>query len=261
MKGDIMPEYQNYIMQILNTRGRFGCGEEYHERHHIVPRCMGGADTEDNLIDLYAREHFIAHKLLVEENPSNKRLCYALWAMAGLQNKTESHKGMCSPEEYEYAKRVMSESRRGSKATPETKLKLSKMLMGHPVSEETKQKLSMSKMGEKNPNYGKSLSTETRRKMSKSRTGEKNHNYGKHWTDSVETVQKRAESNKKDIEQYDLYGNLVAQYHGIVEASIVTGIEKTSICKVCKGVRKTAGGYIWRYASEIEGGDAYAVRS
>ena len=50
MKGDIMPEYQNYIMQILNTRGRFGCGEEYHERHHIVPRCMGGADTEDNLI-------------------------------------------------------------------------------------------------------------------------------------------------------------------------------------------------------------------
>ena len=53
MKGDIMPEYQNYIMQILNTRGRFGCGEEYHERHHIVLRCMGGADTEDNLIDLY----------------------------------------------------------------------------------------------------------------------------------------------------------------------------------------------------------------
>lgn len=37
-----MPEYQNYIMQILNTRGCFGCGEEYHERHHIVPRCMGG---------------------------------------------------------------------------------------------------------------------------------------------------------------------------------------------------------------------------
>ena len=58
-----MSEYQNYIMQILNTRGRFGCGEEYHERHHIVPRCMGGADTEDNLIALYAREHFIEHKL------------------------------------------------------------------------------------------------------------------------------------------------------------------------------------------------------
>ena len=46
MKGDIMPEYQNYIMQILNTRGRFGCGEEYHERHHIVPWCeIEGGDA------------------------------------------------------------------------------------------------------------------------------------------------------------------------------------------------------------------------
>ena len=46
MKGDIMPEYQNYIMQILNTRGRFGCGEEYHECHHIVPRCeIEGGDA------------------------------------------------------------------------------------------------------------------------------------------------------------------------------------------------------------------------
>ena len=46
MKGDIMPEYQNYIMQILNTCGRFGCGEEYHERHHIVLRCeIEGGDA------------------------------------------------------------------------------------------------------------------------------------------------------------------------------------------------------------------------
>ena len=46
MKGDIMPEYQNYITQILNTRGRFGCGEEYHERHHVVPRCeIKGGDA------------------------------------------------------------------------------------------------------------------------------------------------------------------------------------------------------------------------
>ena len=46
MKGDIMPEHQNYIMQILNTRGRFGCGEEYHERHYIVLRCeIEGGDA------------------------------------------------------------------------------------------------------------------------------------------------------------------------------------------------------------------------
>ena len=63
--------YDEFIQNILNTRGRFACGEEYHERHHITPRCMNGDNSKDNLIDLYAREHFIAHKLLAEENPQN----------------------------------------------------------------------------------------------------------------------------------------------------------------------------------------------
>jgi hypothetical protein len=36
------------------------------ERHHIVPRSMGGKDNKDNLIVLTAREHFIAHRLLVK---------------------------------------------------------------------------------------------------------------------------------------------------------------------------------------------------
>lgn len=54
--------YIEFINNILDTRGRFSCGDEYHERHHITPRCMGGTDDNDNLIDLFAREHFEAHK-------------------------------------------------------------------------------------------------------------------------------------------------------------------------------------------------------
>ena len=52
--------YKDYISNILNTRGRFNC-DGYKERHHIVPRCMGGTNDNDNLIDLYAEEHYIAH--------------------------------------------------------------------------------------------------------------------------------------------------------------------------------------------------------
>lgn len=32
--------YNDFIQNILNTRGRFACGDEYHERHHIVPKCF-----------------------------------------------------------------------------------------------------------------------------------------------------------------------------------------------------------------------------
>lgn len=66
--------YQNFINNILNTRGRFNCGKEYHERHHIIPKCLNGTNDKNNLIDLYAKEHFIAHKLLALENPNNIKL-------------------------------------------------------------------------------------------------------------------------------------------------------------------------------------------
>lgn len=66
--------YKDFIDCILATRGRFGLNDIYHERHHILPRCLNGTDDEDNLIDLTSKEHFQAHKLLLEENPDNVSL-------------------------------------------------------------------------------------------------------------------------------------------------------------------------------------------
>ena len=43
--------YNEFINNILNTRGRFACGNEYHETHHIIPKCMDGSNNDDNLID------------------------------------------------------------------------------------------------------------------------------------------------------------------------------------------------------------------
>ena len=40
------------------------------------------------------------------------------------------------------------------------------------------------------------------------------------------------------------------EYESINKAGIQTGISESSICAVCKGKRKTAGGYHWRYVKE-----------
>lgn len=40
--------------------------EQYYEIHHIIPRCLGGLDNDDNLIKLTAKEHYIAHMLLAK---------------------------------------------------------------------------------------------------------------------------------------------------------------------------------------------------
>jgi len=38
----------------------------YWEFHHIIPKSLGGDNSEDNLIPLTAREHFLAHYLLTK---------------------------------------------------------------------------------------------------------------------------------------------------------------------------------------------------
>ena len=37
---------------------------KYYERHHIIPKSMGGGDLYPNLVLLTAKEHFIVHALL-----------------------------------------------------------------------------------------------------------------------------------------------------------------------------------------------------
>jgi hypothetical protein len=50
----------------------------YTEKHHIIPRCLGGSDEPNNLVNLTAREHFIAHWLLTKMVSSGKQK-YQLW--------------------------------------------------------------------------------------------------------------------------------------------------------------------------------------
>ena len=70
--------YNEFIQDILNTRGRFNI-DGYKERHHIIPECLGGETNKENLIDLTAQEHYEAHKLLAEENPDIWGLQTAWW--------------------------------------------------------------------------------------------------------------------------------------------------------------------------------------
>ena len=80
--------YDQFIKEILEKRGRFNCEENsYKERHHILPKSKGGNNSVENLIDLYGQEHFIAHKLLAKENPSDKQLTCAWWIMSHCSGK------------------------------------------------------------------------------------------------------------------------------------------------------------------------------
>lgn len=171
--------YSEFIDNILNTRGRFACGDEYHERHHILPKCMNGTNDEENLIDLFAKEHFIAHQLLAKENPNNKKLIYAWWNMAHCGGREYQKRYECSPAEYEEARirhsQMMSKAISGKNNPMYGKYgELNPMFDVH-------------RYGEDNPFYGRHHTEETKIKISEAKRGK---------PQSIESNKKRSESER-----------------------------------------------------------------
>lgn len=50
----------------------------YVEKHHIIPKSLGGSDDPENIVSLTAREHFICHYLLVKLYPENSNEWYKM---------------------------------------------------------------------------------------------------------------------------------------------------------------------------------------
>jgi len=173
--------YEEFIKNILNTRGRFACGDEYHECHHILPKCMGGNNEDENLIDLFAREHFIAHQLLSQENPDNASLAYAYGCMAWAINDNQERYEV-TPAEYEEARIALSKSMKGKPKSEECKRKLSESKKGKPLPIEITQKAAEARRGvpltnEHKSNISKALvgrtfSDEHKNNISKAKTGQ-----------------------------------------------------------------------------------------
>ena len=51
----------------------------------------------------------------------------------------------------------------------------------------------------------------------------------------------------REIDQFSLTGKLIKTFKSISEASKKTGVDLTTIFRVCKGQCKTAGNFIWKY--------------
>ena len=55
----------------------------------------------------------------------------------------------------------------------------------------------------------------------------------------------------KSVIQLTLDGKVIKVHHSQNHASRVTGIKQGNINKVCRGIRKTAGGFKWQYGETI----------
>jgi hypothetical protein len=131
------------------------------------------------------------------------------------------------------------------------------------LAKETGQGTALS--GNKNPNYGGIYSLKGENaymygiknpkvsEANKKRIGALNPNYGNISGDKNPMFGRIGSKNptSKSVKQIDLQlGNVLEVYESVRQAELGTGVANQDIIKVCKGKRKTAGGFKWEYATE-----------
>lgn len=82
-------KYSKWYFLLVNSRKHITRTDCYIELHHIIPKSLGGRDTDENCVYLTAREHYIAHLLLVKitEGQDKSKMAFALKCMSNFKNK------------------------------------------------------------------------------------------------------------------------------------------------------------------------------
>ena len=152
----------------------------YVERHHIIPKSMGGSNIKENIVRLTAKEHYIAHLLLTKFTTGEyrKKMIRAFVCLRNWKNKNRKGDYRFSSRLYdklrnEYAE-IVKENSTNRKFSLERRKNISKALKGRKlspehiqavkkakknISQETKDKISRG-------NKGKTISLEQRKKLS-----------------------------------------------------------------------------------------------
>ena len=97
-------------------------------------------------------------------------------------------------------------------------------------------------------NKNKELHEDTKALMSSVRSGERHAMFGKHHDEEARELIRLA--NLKSVQQWSKDGTqLLRTFESVEEAARESGACSEHIGKVCKGARKTAGGFQWKFVN------------
>lgn len=79
---------------------------DYTEKHHIIPRSLGGDNGKENLVRLTAREHFVCHLLLIRitQGQDKRKMISAVFYLTG-QGKSKRNNRFKNSRLYENLKK------------------------------------------------------------------------------------------------------------------------------------------------------------
>ena len=180
--------YSEHYARLI-ARARFRTPAGYKERHHVLPKCMGGGNEPGNLVELTGEEHYVAHQLLVKMYPGVSGLARAAALMSGrcggnkvygwlrrryskiLAEHMQGRKASAGTRAKISAAKIGNTYRRGKTTPPEVRAKISASLTGKIRSLTAKQNQSEAMRGFK---FGP-RPKETRAKISAAKKGKPGH--------------------------------------------------------------------------------------
>lgn len=204
----------------------------YFETHHIIPKCLGGNDSKENLIKLFPEEHYVAHQLLVKIYPNNPKIILAARMMSITSNNLKR-----TNKEYKWLKERFIKSKIGVPLSVEIKNKISETVknsgrkppsrIGITHSEETKKKIGIASKSRER----RKTTPEQKMKISKSNMGRRH---------TEETKQRISENHK----------GMLGKNHSDDtkrKISLANNLRPIVLCPHCNKSGKSAVMYRWHF--------------
>lgn len=194
MNNHHLNRYKKFIDALKNQRI-----DGYFEKHHIIPRSMGGDDNASNIVCLTLRQHYIAHWMLWKAYGG--KMAIAFDYMNGIKkygyrltgrtikmlSEDVSKRRSERPVSLE-TKEKQSKAKLGKRLSAEHIENVRQAQIGRKLSDEWKANVSKGKRGKSNGRLGCVVSEETKKRIGDAQRGELNHMAGrKH---SLETREK-----------------------------------------------------------------------
>lgn len=104
-------KYSKWYYSIVNNATTRDALKGYSEKHHIIPKSIGGSNSKENLVVLSAREHFVCHLLLTKmlSGDAKKKMIYAFWQLSNQKNLKQQRYSPSS-KTYEIARKMFAEN-------------------------------------------------------------------------------------------------------------------------------------------------------
>lgn len=158
-------KWHNHIINRAISRSLKKTKNDGIERHHILPKSLGGNPSRENTVTLYAKEHFIVHLLLIKMLKEQRHIDKMTFALFNMKANNGEYIRDNNSKMYEYFKthwqKLQSKRQTDYMSKEENRKKISEQRKDYFKIKENRDNLSKIFKGKKRPDLKKDVLTLT----------------------------------------------------------------------------------------------------